>query len=364
MLSQDPNLPVLDLLDGAEAGFALSILDASPDCIKLLDLEGRLRFMNGNGLCAMEIDDFRVVDRQAWPSLWPSEANERLDAAMAAARRGEVTRFEAFCPTAKGTPRWWHVTVSPVRAGTGEVHRILASSRDITETVEARQRLEDQAERLASEVAQKDDAIARQAVLMGEIDHRVKNSFAAVIALLRMQARVHAGQAAGGLLGDAASRISTLARVHEQLHLDPGRRDVSLSDYLTLLATDLTQALDARLSIGDALPSEVRIPPSQAAAIGQVLAELIGNAVKHAGGGGQPQLALSLSQRGDRLVMTLTDDGPGLPDGFDPQARSGLGMQICLIYAQQMDGHLHHGASETGGAAFTVEMRLDPPAAS
>lgn len=126
MVAVDPNIHALDLLDGAEAGFALSILDASPDCIKILDLDGRLRFMNGNGLCAMEIDDFSTVERSPWPSLWPAEAHQRLEEALEAARDGAISRFEAFCPTAIGTPRWWHVTVSPIRDGTGRVSRILA----------------------------------------------------------------------------------------------------------------------------------------------------------------------------------------------------------------------------------------------
>ncbi|CAM3245519.1 sensor histidine kinase [Paracoccus nototheniae] len=364
MTSADPNLHALDLLIGSEAGFALSILDASPDCIKLLDLQGRLCFMNGNGLCAMEIDDFASVDQRAWPTLWPPEATGQVNQAMQAARQGQVSRFEAFCPTARGTARWWHVTVSPVRDDRGQVHRILASSRDITETVEARQQMQDQATRLAAEIAQKDQAIARQDILMGEIDHRVKNSFSAVIGLLRMQARVHSGSPAGALLVDAANRISTLARVHEQLHRDPANRHVSLSGYITALATDLTQALNARLDLDNALSPLVRVSASQAAAIGQVLAELIGNAVKHTREGQQPSLLLGLSRQGDLLTLTLDDDGPGLPDGFDPSTTAGLGMQICLIYAQQMGGSLQHGRSDRGGARFQVQMVLDMPLTS
>ena len=359
MVLPDDNLAALDLLDGAEKGFTLSVLDGSPDCIKLLEMDGRLSFMNSNGMCAMEIDDFAQVSGAEWPVLWPRESHDALARAMTDARNGRTTRFEAFCPTAKGTPRWWDVTVSPVRAPDGRVLRILACSRDVTDIVEARKLLQDQAAQLQAEVALKNQALARQKVLLGEIDHRVKNSFAAVIALLRMQARIHADVDAGALIGDAANRISTLSRVHEQLHLDPESGFVTLADYAAALTQDLGQALNAQVDYTDRLPRDLRVNPSQAAAIGQLLAELIGNAIKHGGKDRRTMIAVDLSAQDDLLTLRVMDDGPGLPDDFDPDSAAGLGMQICQIYAQQMGGALTFGASPMGGAAFDVDIQLD-----
>nr|WP_111301041.1 PAS domain-containing protein [Paracoccus saliphilus] len=361
MTAVDSNLHALDLLVGAEAGFAMSVLDSSPDCIKLIEMDGRVSFMNSNGMCAMEIADFADIQDQPWPSLWPAESHRLLDNAMAGAREGRICSFEAFCPTARGTPRWWHVTVSPVRGPRGQVDRILASSRDITESVTARKLLEEQARTLAQEVALKDAAIARQNVLMGEIDHRVKNSFASVIALLRMQARLHSSGEAGALLGDAANRIATLARVHEQLHLDPGANELPLLDYVRVLALDLGQALNGLIQL-DLDADSVPVRPAQAAAIGQILAELIGNAVKHGGVTRQVLIRIRLTFPGDQMRLTVEDDGPGLPQGFDVAQGTGLGMQICQVYAEQMNGQFRHGKSDLGGALFRVELRLDPVA--
>ena len=359
----DPNLAALSLLHGAEAGFALSVLDSSPDCIKLLELDGRLSFMNSNGMCAMEIDDFATVADLSWPVMWPSESHELLHHALEQARSGHSNRFEAFCPTARGTPRWWHVTVSPVKLGCGTVTRILVCSRDVTDIVLARQQLERQTLQLQSEAALKDAAIARQKVLLGEIDHRVKNSFAAVIAMLRMQARVHADVEAGALIGDAANRITTLSRVHEQLHLDPSSGHVSLAAYTQALATDLGQALNAKVDFLNEMPDGVRVTPSQAAAIGQLIAELIGNAVKHGGKDRQTAVLVQMSLESQRLQVHIHDNGPGLSDDFDPAQTKGLGMQICLVYAQQMGGMLRHGTSHLGGAAFRIDLLLEPVAA-
>lgn len=360
MTAVDPNLHALDLLAGVEMGFALSVLDSSPDCIKLIEIDGRVSFMNSNGMCAMEIADFGAIEDRPWPSLWPAESHRLLDDAMAAAREGRVTTFEAFCPTARGTPRWWHVTVSPVRGPHGQVERLLATSRDITDSVAARQLLEEQARSLAHEVALKDEALARQKVLLGEIDHRVKNSFASVIALLRMQARLHSQGEAGALLGDAASRIATLARVHEQLHMDPGKDELPLLDYVRVLALDLGQALNGRIQLELDAAHPIPVKPAQAAAIGQVLAELIGNAVRHGGVDRQALIRIRLDCLDDRLSLTVEDDGPGLPPAFDPGQGTGLGMQICQVYADQMDGLFQHGRSDLGGALFRVTLRLEP----
>lgn len=346
------NIAALDHISGVEGAFALSILDGSPDCIKILDLEGRLIFMNRNGMCAMEIAEFGAVENRPWPSLWPQESHDRLKAAMDRARGGVTSTFEAYCPTALGSPRWWHVTASPI-AGPEGVVRILVTSRDISDLVLARQRLEE-------EIAAKNEALRRQKLLLGEIDHRVKNSFAAVMGLLRMQARRHRDDASGQALTDAAARIATLARVHDQLHLDPGAPDLPMADYIGALASDLGQALNARVEIGSTPDAGLRANATQAAAIGQIVAELVGNAVKHGRPGRRTRVLIDIAQEGNALRIEVADDGPGLPADFDPEAQQGLGMQICMTYVQQMGGRLEHGPSRLGGALFRAVIALEP----
>ena len=109
-------------LAGVETGIAFSLLDGSPDCIKLIELDGSLSYMNPGGLCVMEIEDFAQVADRPWSELWPAEHRPLLDKAIRDASEGRVTRFEAFCPTARGTPRWWQVTVSPVRNTHGRLN--------------------------------------------------------------------------------------------------------------------------------------------------------------------------------------------------------------------------------------------------
>lgn len=109
-----------------------SVVQASVDCIKIVDLEGRIEFINEPGRCALQIDDLGSVIGRKWQDLWPECYSDAISAAVEAAAFGERIRFPGNCPTVKGEPRWWDVSVSPMITDDGKVDRILAISRDVT----------------------------------------------------------------------------------------------------------------------------------------------------------------------------------------------------------------------------------------
>lgn len=109
-----------------------SILDASADCIKILSSNGNIELMNAPGLCAMELGSPDDIVGRDWYALWPEDMQPAVRAAIAHARAGAVARFTGFCPTAKGSPRWWDVVVTPMQAEDGTILRLLVISRDIT----------------------------------------------------------------------------------------------------------------------------------------------------------------------------------------------------------------------------------------
>ena len=116
-----------------------AILDQSADCIKVIGPTGSVDFMNRNGRCAMGIDDFATVAGKDWWDLWPEDAQPLIKAAIAKAQSGEHSRFEAFCPTAKGEPRWWDVSVAPLRDEAGVLKGLISISRDISGDILARE---------------------------------------------------------------------------------------------------------------------------------------------------------------------------------------------------------------------------------
>jgi PAS domain S-box-containing protein len=113
--------------------FTSSVLASSTDCIKVLDLDGRLAFMSEGGQQVMEVSDFNMIAGCPWPDFWAGIGNEQAVAALEAARRGEAQAFIGKASTMAGTPKWWHVAVSPIAGIDGQPDRILSVSRDITD---------------------------------------------------------------------------------------------------------------------------------------------------------------------------------------------------------------------------------------
>jgi formate hydrogenlyase transcriptional activator len=109
------------------------LMACTQDCIKVLDLEGRLLWMNEGGMQALEICDLAPFVNSSWIQFWQGEEKEAAQAAVEAARKGAIGRFTGyFATTTTKQPRWWDVVVSPIRNAEGKPESLLAVSRDIT----------------------------------------------------------------------------------------------------------------------------------------------------------------------------------------------------------------------------------------
>jgi PAS domain S-box-containing protein len=256
------SVPIVDLAASSLSSVALaSVLDQSVDCVKLIGLDGAIRYMNPNGLCAMEVDDFCAIQGQAWADLWPDEARREILASYVAASSGEVVRFRAFCPTAKGTPRWWDVTVSAVTDDAGEHAGYLSISRDMTEHQLAREALE---------------------VAAAEMKHRLKNTYMMIASLLVGFARGNPNHEA--FAGEMADRLVALSTAQALFLSNDAPREIG--NLIPALLAPFSNA--ACPVVIEPLPA-VALEQGQADAIALVVGELSVNSSKHgalAHGGG------------------------------------------------------------------------------
>ena len=113
--------------------FRRSVFENSPDCLKVIDTDGRILEINVAGCRLLDLDGPEAVLNVPWADLWPVPNRETVREAVTAARAGQTTRFQGFCPTAAGTPKYWDVSVAPLPGADGTPYRLISVSRDVTE---------------------------------------------------------------------------------------------------------------------------------------------------------------------------------------------------------------------------------------
>ena len=109
------------------------LIEGSPDCIKVLDLDGRLLSMNTGGMKLLEICDFAPLAGSRWADFWKGPDRDAALLAIDTAREGGIGRFVGFFPTTQTRkPLWFDVMVSPILNAAGQPEKLLAASRDVT----------------------------------------------------------------------------------------------------------------------------------------------------------------------------------------------------------------------------------------
>ena len=123
---------IFDQLETNEP-FTKTILENSPDCIKVLDKNGSIIYMNDNGVTILEANSKNDFLFKKWTSLWDDEYVPLLNNAILQGLNGHVSSFQARANTLKGTSKWWEIIVSPIKNIAHEIDYLLVTSRDITE---------------------------------------------------------------------------------------------------------------------------------------------------------------------------------------------------------------------------------------
>ncbi len=223
----------------------------------------------------------------------------------------------------------------PMLAG-GAVTGALILLRDVTDL-----------RRLDRLVLSKDAAIR-------EVHHRVKNNLQTISALLRIQSRrTGAGDGRQALL-EAERRIRSIAIVHEILSREPGDQ-VPFAE----IVSSLVQMAEDSVVVSH--PIEITVhgdlgdtTADIATPLAVALAEILQNAVEHGFVGENPaqevgHVVLTLGNDRDKLWANISDNGCGLPDGFDIATTTSLGLSIVRdLVITQLNGAI---TMESGGAS-------------
>ncbi len=117
--------------------FNRRIIESSMDCITVLDLEGKLLLMNSGGQLLLEIKNLQPYLNQPWVNFWQDGDRSKAETALTHARVGKTSRFQGYCPSQSGQPKWWDVLITPIFGTQRQVEQILSLSRDITNLKQA-----------------------------------------------------------------------------------------------------------------------------------------------------------------------------------------------------------------------------------
>lgn len=281
----------------SDKDFIRSILSASDDCIKIIGLDGKLLYMSGGGQRVMEIDDFEQFKGCPWPDFWEGADRISAEEAVQSAAKGNSVRFEGFANTAKGSPRFWEVRVSPIRDEIGHVKSLLSVSHDITHLKEAQNQL---------------------MILSQEARHRLKNILAIVQAIANQTVR--STRSAEETKTALIERYGALGRAHDMLTQGTWSQ-AAITDIVqsSIKSHDAGQRIDVR-------GPDIDISAKRALGLSLALHELTTNALKYGALKSEAgSVRISWSVDGDCFTFEWNEVGGPRPSA---PTRTGFGSQI------------------------------------
>jgi PAS domain S-box-containing protein len=363
----------LSLAAGFSGPMHAELYEHSSDCIKIVNDDGSIVRLNPGGSVALELDHQTQLDGNDWPSLWPGSEQPRVEEALAQARLGRRVQFTAFCPTAKGNPRWWDVVITPMPGPDAAVDGFLVVSRDVTELVNAR------------EVAAGADR--RKDEFLSLLSHELRNPLSALSTAGQLLALSAGDPAQLAKVGGIITRqVAHMTRLAEDL-LDVSRiarGEIALRKEQIDLRDAVTSALeqlDAML-LSKSQTCKVDLPchcvpvSGDRTRLTQLVGNLVGNAIRYSPLAAT--IAVGLRVEAHRAFITIADNGKGISADFMPhlftlyaqqdrdteRGSGGLGLGLSLV---KSIAELHGGqvSAESGGneqgSTFTVILPLSGP---
>ena len=281
----------------------------------------------------------------AWLAGIHPEDRDTSDEASSRARLGEIeydTQFRVVWPDNS-----IHVIKAygqVVRDNEGNPIRMIGVNYDITDRMQAEQRLK----RLLQE----------KEILLAEVHHRVKNNLQIITSLLGLQSRDIKDERFRRAFEESRNRIQSMALVHEQLYRAREYAQIEFSSYVDQLTSTLFSMYQVgheriRLQVE---AENIYLALEKAIPCGLLLNELITNTLKYAfPKDKQGNLWIKLVHEMDKMILTVGDDGVGIPDCFDLENSKSLGLQLVhLLAVHDLQGSIT--LDRKNGTYFRIEF--------
>jgi PAS domain S-box-containing protein len=370
------------------------ILAGMPYGILLVTDEDRVEFAN-QAFC----DFFDLVDSPA--DLLNLSAHEIIgkirssyqDPVTAVARIGEIVRLGVpvrdedvamrsgraflrdFTPILMGEKRygrlWIHMDITSRRKAEEELIRknddLNSLNEELTSTQEELHQNIDELSRREQDLGK---ALAEKEVLLSEIHHRVKNNLTAFISLLSLEGSTEDTPAGKLLKQDLQNRARSMALIHETLYRTNMYDEVDMGIYLTTLVDQIENSFRTTKGVKTVVDAHgVMLDIPRATPAGLIINELVTNSFKYAFPDSfdsavvrksPPTITVMFAKDGEEYVLTVSDNGIGLPPGFDMTKTKTLGLKLVNFLAKhQMGAEVEIRANK--GTEFVFRFRVLSP---
>ncbi|NTU72144.1 MAG: hypothetical protein HGB10_10050 [Coriobacteriia bacterium] len=208
-----------------------------------------------------------------------------------------------------------------------------------------------------TEARRRDAEIKVKEATIREVHHRVKNNLQTIASLLRIQARRSGTDEARRALAEATERVSSMAVVHDLL----AGSDEELVDFAAAARTVTDLVRRGLVGEGSGITVAVEgstgeVDAHTATSLALAVAELVHNALEHGmADREQGRVDVGMRRVPGELVLTVRDDGVGLPEGFDAVSSANLGLAIVRTVVED---DLRGTLTFTGGRGTTVTVRV------
>lgn len=282
-------------------------------------------------------------------AIHPDDRDQVSDA-IRDALAGEKTYDAEFrIVRANGDVRFVHSQGLVYRNAAGEPETITGTVYDITESKQFEETIK--------------ASLREKEVLLQEIHHRVKNNLQVISSLLALQAKASQNQDVVGALRDSERRIRVMAQIHKNLYRSDDLARIDARSYLETIARDVkeSQLEGSENVLFEQDIDQVILDIDLAVHIGQIVSELLSNALKHAFPNGKPgTVNLSLKKlNGGDIELVVSDDGVGLAADFDIARSKTLGLQLVSAMTTMTKGKL--SISGSPGASFRIVFKGEQP---
>ena len=234
--------------------------------------------------------------------------------------------YETKITHRNGQQLWTSSTLTPVFNDKDELSNIVVIDTDIT----LHKKMEEQIR----------ESLDEKNILLKEIHHRVKNNLQIIVSLFNLQSAYLQDKASHKILKEGQDRIRSMALIHDRFYQSDGTSRIDFDDYIKRLCETIMQSQNAnpqkiRLQIE---AEKISLDIDTAVPCGLIINELVSNAIKHAFADDGGTIWVTFKKVDDHYLLSIADNGKGLPDGKDFETADTLGIQLVNVLSDQIDG--------------------------